>query len=473
MVQAPGQGRRLRAARPELHGTQCFQPRPSAAGVRRPRLGGFQPGPEHRPDQGGPEGVPRSPADGVDPATYRRRGHRLRLRPRPGHPPAYADLQVARVAQARGSPDRRPAAGRRPHPGPTSASSVSHGSTCSSSTSRWLRTRDDERMSRGRLRVYLARLPASARPTRCWTRAAAAGARHRRGGRRGRDPRPRPDRGTLDGLEVVPPLRSPTGARVPRDGPRRRAGPAPEVVLVDELAHTNVPGGRHEKRWQDVEELLDAGIDVITTVNIQHLESLNDVVEQITGVPQRETVPDEVVRRADQIELVDMAPQALRRRMAHGNVYPPSGSTPRCRTTSGSATSPRCASWRCSGWPSGSTRACSATAPRTASPTWEARERVVVALTGGPEGETLIRRAVRIADPDRGRRTARRPRHPRRRTGRRHRPSGRQRSWRVHGRLLPPGGRRRHARGPPRLRPGRQRHPARARRQPPRPWGRS
>ena len=74
-----------------------------------------------------------------------------------------------------------------------------------------------------------------------------------------------------------------------------------EVVLVDELAHTNVPGSRDSKRWQDVEELLDAGIHVISTVNIQHLESLNDVVERITGITQRETVPDEVVRRADQI----------------------------------------------------------------------------------------------------------------------------------------------------------------------------
>ena len=96
----------------------------------------------------------------------------------------------------------------------------------------------------------------------------------------------------------------------------------PEVALVDEFAHTNVPGTRNEKRWQDVEELLDAGIDVISKVNIQHLESLNDVVEKITGVPQRETVPDAVVRAADQVELVDMTPEALRRRMAHGNIYP-------------------------------------------------------------------------------------------------------------------------------------------------------
>ncbi len=96
----------------------------------------------------------------------------------------------------------------------------------------------------------------------------------------------------------------------------------PQVALVDELAHTNVPGSRNEKRWQDVEELLAAGIDVITTVNIQHLESLNDVVMKITGVPQRETMPDAIVRAADQVELVDMTPEALRRRMAHGNIYP-------------------------------------------------------------------------------------------------------------------------------------------------------
>jgi two-component system sensor histidine kinase KdpD len=96
----------------------------------------------------------------------------------------------------------------------------------------------------------------------------------------------------------------------------------PAVVLVDDLAHTNAPGLRHEKRWEDVEDLLDAGIDVVTTVNVQHLESLTDALQRITGVEQRETIPDDVVRRADQIELVDMAPEALRRRIVHGNVYP-------------------------------------------------------------------------------------------------------------------------------------------------------
>ena len=95
----------------------------------------------------------------------------------------------------------------------------------------------------------------------------------------------------------------------------------PQVALIDELAHSNVPGSRNAKRWEDIEELLAAGIDVITTVNIQHLESLNDIVESITGIKQQETVPDAVVRSADQIELEDMSPEALRRRLAHGNVY--------------------------------------------------------------------------------------------------------------------------------------------------------
>jgi two-component system sensor histidine kinase KdpD len=97
----------------------------------------------------------------------------------------------------------------------------------------------------------------------------------------------------------------------------------PSVVLVDELAHTNVPGSRNAKRYQDVEELLAAGITVISTLNIQHLEGLNDIVETITGVRQRETLPDRVLNEADEIELVDIAPEALRSRLRHGNVYPP------------------------------------------------------------------------------------------------------------------------------------------------------
>src|ERR1700747_2918182 len=121
----------------------------------------------------------------------------------------------------------------------------------------------------------------------------------------------------LDGLEVIPrkklTYRGATFEEMDTDAVLARK---PQIALVDELAPTNVPGSAHEKRWQDVEELLDAGIDVISAVNIQHLESLNDVVEKITGVPQRETVPDAIVRDADQVELVDMTPEALRRRMA-------------------------------------------------------------------------------------------------------------------------------------------------------------
>jgi two-component system sensor histidine kinase KdpD len=97
----------------------------------------------------------------------------------------------------------------------------------------------------------------------------------------------------------------------------------PQVALVDELAHTNIPGSRNAKRYQDVQELLAAGITVISTLNIQHLEGLNDIVEAITGVRQRETLPDRVLDEADEVELIDIAPDALRARLRHGNVYPP------------------------------------------------------------------------------------------------------------------------------------------------------
>src|SRR5258708_5612649 len=178
---------------------------------------------------------------------------------------------------------------------------------------------------------------------------------------------------------------------------------APEVALVDELAHTNVPGSACEKRWQDIERLLDAGIDVISTVNIQHLESVNDVVEQITGVPQRETVPDEVVRRADEIELVDMSPEALRRRMAHGNVYPPEKVDAALgnyfRVGNLTALRELALLWLADKVDDQLDRY---RADHDIQGTWEARERVVVALTGGPEGDTLIRRASRIADRSKG-----------------------------------------------------------------------
>jgi len=97
----------------------------------------------------------------------------------------------------------------------------------------------------------------------------------------------------------------------------------PKVALIDELAHTNVPGSKHVKRYQDVEEIMDAGINVITTLNIQHLESLNDLVASITGVRVRETLPDWILDQAEEVELLDISPYALRQRMKHGNIYPP------------------------------------------------------------------------------------------------------------------------------------------------------
>ncbi len=203
----------------------------------------------------------------------------------------------------------------------------------------------------------------------------------------------------LEGLEVVPrrvmTYRGATFEEMDIDALLARK---PHVALVDELAHTNIPGSRNTKRWQDVEELLEVGIDVISTVNIQHLESLNDVVEKITGVPQRETIPDAVVRTAKQIEVVDMAPEALRRRMAHGNVYAPekidAALSNYFRVGNLTALRELALLWVADRVEEGLLKY---RADHDIEPTWEARERVVVALTGGPESETLIRRAARIA----------------------------------------------------------------------------
>ena len=174
----------------------------------------------------------------------------------------------------------------------------------------------------------------------------------------------------------------------------------PEVALIDELAHTNVPGsGRHEKRWQDVLELLDNGIAVVTTVNIQHLESLADAVERITGVGVRERVPDWVVRKADQLELIDSSADQLRRRMLHGNIYP---------------------EYKVPAALHGFFRAENLVALRELSlrfvadeteeelleylktkgsggELWETTERIMVAVTGAPGNASVIRRAARIA----------------------------------------------------------------------------
>lgn len=203
----------------------------------------------------------------------------------------------------------------------------------------------------------------------------------------------------LAGIEVIPPrfidYRGGTFAELDVPAVLERH---PEVVLVDELAHSNTPGSKNAKRWQDVEELLDAGITVISTVNVQHLESLNDVVAQITGIEQQETVPDSVVRSAAQIELVDITPEALRRRLSHGNVYAPERIDAALSNyfRQGNLTALRELALL---WLADQVDAALAKyrAEHQISDTWEARERVVVAVTGGPESETLVRRASRIA----------------------------------------------------------------------------
>ncbi|MCW3492892.1 DUF4118 domain-containing protein [Microbacterium sp. SSM24] len=202
-----------------------------------------------------------------------------------------------------------------------------------------------------------------------------------------------------DGLELVPrALVSHRGVELPELDVDAVVTRHPDVALVDELAHSNAPGSAHAKRWQDVDRILDAGIDVITTVNVQHIESLNGVVEQITGVTQRETIPDAVVRGADQIELVDLAPQSLRDRLSGGLVYPAeridAALSNYFRLGNLTALRELALLWLADEVDSALR---SYRAEHGIDGTWQARERVVVALTGGDEGETLLRRGARIA----------------------------------------------------------------------------
>ena len=139
------------------------------------------------------------------------------------------------------------------------------------------------------------------------------------------EPHDRPETAALaEGLEVVPRLRTRHGdlelEEMDVDGVIRRA---PELALIDELAHTNAPGARNEKRWQDIDEVLDAGIDVISTVNVQHLESLNDAIFELTEIRVRETFPDRILDEADEVILVDLTPEALQERLRAGKVYSP------------------------------------------------------------------------------------------------------------------------------------------------------
>lgn len=177
----------------------------------------------------------------------------------------------------------------------------------------------------------------------------------------------------------------------------------PAVALVDELAHTNIPGSRNDKRWQDVEELLTAGIDVIGTLNVQHLESVNDVVTGITGIKQRETIPDGWVRTAEQIELVDLPPEALRRRLAYGNVYAADKVDAALRNyfRPGNLAALReiALLWVADRVDEALQRY---RAEQGIVGEWETRERVLVALTGDEGADLTIRRAARIAGRGRG-----------------------------------------------------------------------
>jgi two-component system sensor histidine kinase KdpD len=257
-----------------------------------------------------------------------------------------------------------------------------------------------QRRTRGALRLYVGAAPGVGK-----TYAALSEARRR--AERGTDVvvgfvetygRPKTEE-LLDSLEMVPCRRiTYRGGEFTEMDVDAVLARHPAVVVVDELAHTNVPGCRHAMRWQDVEELLAAGIMVLSTVNIQHLESLHEVIERITGVIQRETVPDEVVRRAEQIELVDITPEALRRRMAHGNIYRPEKIDAALANyfRPGNLTALRelALLWVADQVDVALRRY---RTEQDVTDVWEIRERLVVAIAGGPESETLVRRAWRIA----------------------------------------------------------------------------
>ncbi|MGZ4127803.1 MAG: sensor histidine kinase KdpD [Actinomycetota bacterium] len=206
----------------------------------------------------------------------------------------------------------------------------------------------------------------------------------------------------LDGLEIVPrrplPYRGTTFEEMDTVAVIARK---PQVALVDEMAHTNIPGSARAKRWEDVLDILAAGIEVITTVNVQHLESLNDVIAAITGIRQKETVPDWVIDLADQVELVDMSPHALQRRMIHGNVYPDPRKAElalrRFFTLENLTALRELALMRVANrvdaeliarWSKGAVP--------------ETRERILVCVSPGPLADDLIRRGARMATRARG-----------------------------------------------------------------------
>jgi two-component system sensor histidine kinase KdpD len=193
----------------------------------------------------------------------------------------------------------------------------------------------------------------------------------------------------LAGLEVVPRVTvSYKGAQLEDLDLEAVLERKPEIALVDELAHTNAPGLRHPKRWQDIEAMRDAGIDVISTVNVQHVESVKDLVEKVTGVLVRETVPDRVLDGADVVQFIDIAPEALRKRMRHGNIY----SRDKVDTALANFFRPgNLAAMRQIGL-----RLVADSMARSRTVV-DSPEDVLVAISGGAASEELMRRGVRLA----------------------------------------------------------------------------
>jgi two-component system sensor histidine kinase KdpD len=204
----------------------------------------------------------------------------------------------------------------------------------------------------------------------------------------------------IEGLEVIPrKVVDYRGSRLEEMDVDAVLQRRPKIALVDELAHTNVPGsGSHEKRWQDVMDMVSAGIGVITTVNIQHLESIADEVEHMTGAKVRERVPDWVVRKADQIELVDSSPEQLRRRMVHGNIYPmervPQALNHFFRTDNLIALRELALRFLAD---QTDEELVAYLRQREVQTVWETAERIMVAVTAAPGNDALLRRAARMA----------------------------------------------------------------------------
>ena len=260
---------------------------------------------------------------------------------------------------------------------------------------------EEARTERGRLKIFLGYAAGVGK-----TYAMLEEARQRKG--EGRDlvaayveshGRPETD-ALLEGLEVIPPTRiAYQGVVLPEPDVDAVLARRPQIALVDELAHTNAPGSRHEKRWQDVEELLAAGIDVYTTVNVQHFESLNDVVVQITGIAVRETVPDSLLDQAAEIRLVDIPPEDLLQRLREGKVYVPEQAAFATEKffRPGNLIALRELSLRRAAARVDEEMRAYMEARAIPGP-WPAAERLLVSVSGSPYSERLIRTTRRLAE---------------------------------------------------------------------------